>query len=50
MSRDKFKARKIAFEYEFCHKVDQQLLQRLRNKLHSDDRLPALADATGIED
>ena len=50
MSRDIFKERESAFEYEFCHKVDQQLLQRLREKLHCDERLQALADATGIAD
>jgi len=48
MSRDILKDRESAFEYEFCHEVDKELLQRLREQLEADKRRKALAQATGI--
>lgn len=50
MTREIFRERERAFENEFCRRVDQQLLERLRQSLQSEERLRALADATGIAD
>ena len=48
MSTEIFKKRESAFEYEFCHKIDQQLLQKLREKLEAEQRQKTLARSTGI--
>ena len=48
MSADIFRKRENAFEYEFCHKMDQQLLQGLRAKLEAEQRQHTLARSTGI--
>ena len=50
MSREIIKERERAFEYEFCQKVDQEFPQPRGEKLHVNERLQALADATGIVD
>ncbi|MEX0820366.1 MAG: hypothetical protein WD070_12270 [Pirellulaceae bacterium] len=50
MTTDLFRVRERALEYEFFHKVDEELWQRLREQLEFDQRRRALADATGITD
>lgn len=40
--------REKALEYDFFHKVDEQLLQKLRDKLADERQLELLADTTGI--
>lgn len=50
MPTGSFKKREMGFEYEFCHRVDQQLLKKLKEKLEADQRQQALSRATGIED
>jgi hypothetical protein len=50
MATEIFKQRESAFEYEFCHKVDQQLLQRLREELEAEQRRDAMSSAIGIRD
>lgn len=50
MTRDILRDRESAFEFEFCHKVDQKLLANLREQLDSEERQAALARATGIEE
>ena len=44
------KDRENALEYEFFHKVDEQLWQQLKDKLKCEKRQQALTDATGITD
>jgi len=50
MTTEIFRVREEALEYEFFHKVDEQLLQQLREKMYFVERRKALADATGIKD
>ncbi len=50
MTTDIFQVREKALEYEFFHKVDERLLQRLRQNMEFAKRRLALADATGIGD
>ena len=50
MTKDIFKDRESALEYEFFHKVDEELLEKLKAKLNFEKREHALADATGIQD
>jgi hypothetical protein len=50
MTTEIFKQRESAFEYEFCHKIDQELLARLQEKLAAEERQQALSRATGIKD
>ncbi|HRX82908.1 MAG TPA: hypothetical protein P5307_27765 [Pirellulaceae bacterium] len=50
MTTDIFRTREQALEYEFFHKVDDELWEDLRHKLDLEDRRHALADATGITD
>jgi len=50
VSRQVLKDRERALEYEFFHRVDEQLLEQLREKLKSEERREALCKATGITD
>ncbi|MEO8166147.1 MAG: hypothetical protein ABI619_12200 [Betaproteobacteria bacterium] len=50
MSADLLRVREHALEYEFFHKVDEELWRKLREKLEFDNRRLALAEATGIND
>ncbi len=50
MTAEIFQVRERALEYEFFHKVDEELWRKLRAKLESDERRKALAEATGITD
>ena len=50
MSKNIFKDRESALEYEFFHRVDDELLARLKAKLDFEQQEHALADATGIKD
>lgn len=50
MPQNIFQKRESALEYEFFHRVDEQLLARLRAKLDFEKQEQALADATGIHD
>ncbi len=50
MSSDMLQVRERALEYEFFHKVDEELWQKLREKLEFDNRRQALAETTGITD
>lgn len=48
MSREILRDRERALEYEFFHRVDEQLLEQLRRDLRNEQQLRALADKTGI--
>jgi len=50
MSKNVFKDRESALEYEFFHRVDDELLARLKAKMDFEQQEHALADATGIKD
>ncbi len=50
MAKEILKERESALEYEFFHKVDEQLWQQLKDKLQFEEQEKALADATGITD
>lgn len=50
MSRRIFEDRERAFEYEFFHRVDLQLLAELRAKIDRDERCEGLQKTTGIGD
>jgi len=50
MTTDILQVRERALEYEFCHKIDEELWRKLRERVNSDNRRRALAVATGIKD
>lgn len=50
MMADIMQVRERALEYEFFHKVDEELWRKLREKQQLADRRKALASATGITD
>ncbi len=50
MSENIFKKRENALEYEFFHRVDQELLAKLKAQLDFEKQEQALTDATGIKD
>ena len=50
MSREVLLDREKAFEYEFFHRVDQQLIKQLRERLDSEERIESLSRCTGIGD
>ncbi len=50
MSTDMLQVRERALEYEFFHKVDEDLWRKLREKLEFDNRRQSLAETTGITD
>ncbi len=50
MTTEIFHIREQALEYEFFHRVDQELLEQLRRNMELVKRRKALADATGIDD
>ena len=50
MTRDMFQIRENAFEYEFFHRVDEELLAKLRLQLQEEEERDQLAEATGIKD
>jgi len=50
MLTDMLQVRERALEYEFFHKVDEELWRKLREKQEFDNRRQALAEASGITD
>jgi hypothetical protein len=50
MTRDILAERGRALEYEFFHRLDQLLVQRMRETLESEKRRQMLAEFTGIAD
>ena len=48
MTNNIFQTRERALEYEFFHKVDAELWQKLRESLEFSKKRNAIADATGI--
>ena len=50
MSREILRDRENAFEYEFFHRVDQVLIQQLKERLQSEQRIESLSRCTGITD
>jgi hypothetical protein len=50
MTTNIFQMRERALEYEFFHRVDEELWQNLRNSLEFSKKRDAIVDATGITD
>ncbi len=50
MTAEIFRIREQALEYEFFHKIDEELLRQLRRTMEIAKRRQALAEATGIRD
>lgn len=50
MTKDAFKERERALEEEFFHRVDHELLERMKAKLAKETQRHRLAAATGIHD
>jgi hypothetical protein len=50
MTTDVLQMRERAFEYEFFHKVDEELLSQLRENMKRANRRALLEDATGIKE
>ncbi len=50
MTRDLLAERGRALEYEFFHRLDQLLVQRIRETLEAEERRQMLAEFTGIAD
>ena len=50
MANNIFQTRERALEYEFFHKVDEELWRKLRENLEFSKKRNAIVDATGIKD
>ncbi len=50
MNGEILKLRERAFEYEYFHRMDQELLNRMRERLEAEERRESLRQSTGVDD